>query len=153
MTSLVTRTNHNTILTIDIYVRSFPDSWPRRTDFHTTPALSVSESLPVCGCLSVCLRHSGLFNSQGTFLNLTLDHIIVRVGCIFGYPKPVQLTGGVVWNLRFELKLSLFSRQSSFHLRVLYDFFVNTASTHTYYKLFILFHQSKFTEEKVILIV
>ena len=24
--------------TIDIYVRCFPDSWPRRTHFHTTPA-------------------------------------------------------------------------------------------------------------------
>ena len=44
---------------------------------------------------------------------------LVRLGAIFGDPKPVQLTGGVLWNLRFELKL-LFSRQSNFHLQ--YDF-------------------------------
>jgi len=27
--------------TIDIYVRCFPDSWPRRTHFHTTPAAKI----------------------------------------------------------------------------------------------------------------
>src|SRR6218665_2237991 len=41
LTSLVTRTNHNsdnTIQTIDVYVSISPDGLPRRTDFHTTPA-------------------------------------------------------------------------------------------------------------------
>src|SRR6218665_1039268 len=38
LTSLVTRTNHNTIQTIDVYVWIYPDGLPRRTDFRTTPA-------------------------------------------------------------------------------------------------------------------
>src|SRR6218665_2246575 len=38
--SLITRTNHNTIQTIGIIGRiATPDGLPRRTDFHTTPAL------------------------------------------------------------------------------------------------------------------
>ena len=71
-------------------------------------------------------------------------------GRIFLDPRLVHLTDGAIQNLRFELKLLLFSRQSNLHLH--YDFLVNPASTYAYYKLFILFHQSKFTEEKVILI-
>jgi len=39
--SLITRTNHNTIETIDVYVWIYPDGLPRRTDFLTTPALSL----------------------------------------------------------------------------------------------------------------
>jgi len=51
--SLVTRTNHNTILTIDIYVRCFPDSWPRRTDFHTTPGQQRCQSNSIWGLASI----------------------------------------------------------------------------------------------------
>jgi len=51
-------------------------------------------------------------------------------------------------NLRFELKLVIFSHQSNLHLH--YDIFVNPASTYTYYRPLILFHQSKFTETRVI---
>jgi len=70
---------------------------------------------------------------------------------IFLDPRLVHLTDGVIRNLRFELKLLLFSRQSNFHLH--YDFLVNPASTFTYYRTFILFHQFKFNETKVILII
>src|SRR6218665_915135 len=56
-----------------------------------------------------------------------------------------------IGNLRFELNLLLFYRQSNFHLH--YNFLVNSASAFTYYKTFILFHQSKFNETKVIFIV
>src|SRR6218665_2520778 len=41
LTSLVPRTNHNTIQTIDVYVYIYPDGLPRRTDFHTTPAQKI----------------------------------------------------------------------------------------------------------------
>jgi len=73
-------------------------------------------------------------------------------GRIFLDPRPVglNLTDGVTRNLRFALKLLLFSWQSNFHLRC--DFLVNPASTFTYYRIFV-FHQSKFNETKVILIV
>jgi len=40
---------------------------------------------------------------------------------------------------------------SAIHLH--YDFLVNPASTFTYYRTFVLVHQSKFSETKVILIV
>jgi len=72
-------------------------------------------------------------------------------GSIFLDPRPVHLTDGAIRNLRFELKLLLVSRQSNFHLHN--DFLVNPASTFMYYRTFILFHQSKFNETKVILIV
>jgi len=74
-------------------------------------------------------------------------------GRTFLDPRPLHLTDGVRRNLGFELKLLglLFPRQSNFHLH--YDFLVNPASTFTYYRTFILFHQSKFNETKVILIV
>src|SRR6218665_959671 len=37
--SLAMRTNHNTISTIDVYFYIYPDRLPRRTDFHSTPAV------------------------------------------------------------------------------------------------------------------
>src|SRR6218665_166600 len=40
-----------------------------------------------------------------------------------------------------RVKIIIIFCQSNFHLH--YDFFVNPASTCTYHKLFILFHQSK----------
>src|SRR6218665_1966501 len=49
-------------------------------------------------------------------------------------------------NLRFELKLLILYNQSNLHC----DIFVNPASTYTYYRPLILFHQSKFTETRVI---
>src|SRR6218665_809407 len=45
LTSLVTRTNHNTIQTIDVYVQIYPDGLPCRTDFHTTPAEKAAKNV------------------------------------------------------------------------------------------------------------
>src|SRR6218665_779523 len=42
LTSLVSKTNHITIQTIGIHVWSYRDGLPRRTDFHTTPAATMS---------------------------------------------------------------------------------------------------------------
>src|SRR6218665_1561064 len=53
LTSLATRTNHNTIQTTDVYVWIYPDGLPRQTNFHTTPAPDVL--YPVC-----CENPSGM---------------------------------------------------------------------------------------------
>src|SRR6218665_3456334 len=45
LTSLVTRSNHNTIQTIDVYVQIYPDGLPCRTDFHTTPAEKAAKNV------------------------------------------------------------------------------------------------------------
>jgi len=52
-------------------------------------------------------------------------------------------------SLRVKITIILSSNQSNFHLH--YDFLVNPGSTYTYYRPLLLFHQSKFTETKVIL--
>src|SRR6218665_45990 len=67
--------------------------------------------------------------------NLTNSPLSNCSRSIFPDPRPVGLhrVGGVICNLRFELKLLIFSHQSNLHLH--YNIFVNPSSTYTYYKI------------------
>ena len=78
VTSLVTRTNHNTVRTIDIYVQSYRDGLSCRTDFHTTPASTLP--LPPTAAQLAAVTDANLFRA------ITLNPIHVFSGRLADKP-------------------------------------------------------------------
>ena len=89
------------IPTIDIYIRCFPDSWPRRTDFHTTPAGSVNVeclfSVRPSGLICNSRRSSPSKLNKLSFLHDNLDCIHCRPTVCLRYVTPRACECDRVW--------------------------------------------------------
>src|SRR6218665_2836740 len=79
--SLVTKTNHNTIGTIDVYVYIYPDGLPRRTDFHTTPAVVILPAPSTFAVRREC-HITCFFIPCITFLLSKMMPLLIEVGLV-----------------------------------------------------------------------